>query len=257
MTTDHAFLAGLVGTGVGPSLTPALHMAEAAAQGFTYVYRTIDLADRGLPPEAVTGLVEHARLLGFDALNITHPCKQLVIPALDDLDARTAELGAVNTVVFGADGAVGYNTDWSGFGRAFDRLLPGAVLDQVIQVGAGGAGAAVGHALLSRGLERLVVVDVDVDRAEVLAKTLGGVFGDGRVMVRSPDALPAVAGDSAGFVHCTPMGMVEHPGTAFDTAVLESRHWVADIVYRPLETALVRRAREIGCQVMDGGGMAV
>jgi shikimate dehydrogenase len=253
----HAYLAGLIGIGVRPSLTPVMHMAEAAAQGFGYVYRTIDLAELGLPPESVTGLVGHARLLGFDALNITHPCKRLVIPALDALDPRAAELDAVNTVVFGAAGAVGHNTDWSGFGRALDRFLPDAALGQVVQVGAGGAGAAVGHALLSRGLERLVVVDVDTARAAELTGMLGGGFGAGRLATVRPGDLPGIAGETDGFVHCTPTGMAGHPGSAVDTTLLKPAHWVADIVYRPLDTALVRRAREIGCRVMDGGGMAV
>ena len=110
-------------------------------------------------------LVRAARTLGFNALNITHPCKQLVVEHLDALDERAARLGAVNTVIFGERGAVGYNTDASGFATAFRTGLPGAPVSEVVQLGAGGAGAAVADALLSDGTEHLTVVDVDVDRA--------------------------------------------------------------------------------------------
>jgi shikimate dehydrogenase len=202
-------------------------------------------------------LVRHARVLGFDALNITHPCKQLVIPALDSLDPRAAELGAVNTVVFGPDGAVGHNTDWSGFGKAFRRALPDVARGHVVQVGAGGAGAAVGHALLSNGVGRLFVADVDGDRAAALQRTFRALFGEGSCLAVPPTDLPGLAERVDGFVHCTPAGMAEHPGTALDTSILRPRHWVADIVYRPLDTALLRAARRIGCRTMDGGGMAV
>ena len=105
---QHPYLVGLVGAGVGPSLTPALHMREAAAHGLPYVYRTIDITALGLAPTDIGRILEHARLLGFDALNVTHPCKHLVVPPLDRLDDQAARLGAVNTVIFESGTAVGY-----------------------------------------------------------------------------------------------------------------------------------------------------
>jgi 3-hydroxyisobutyrate dehydrogenase-like beta-hydroxyacid dehydrogenase len=79
-------------------------MREAAAHGLPYVYHTVDITALGLAPTDIGRIVTHARLLGFDALNVTHPCKQLVIEHLDRLDPTAARLGAVNTVVFGPDG---------------------------------------------------------------------------------------------------------------------------------------------------------
>lgn len=95
-----AFLVGLVGAGVTHSLTPALHMREATALGLDYEYRSIDLTPLELPPEAVGDILFGARRVGYDALNITVPCKELVIDYLDDLDATAARVGAVNTIVF-------------------------------------------------------------------------------------------------------------------------------------------------------------
>ena len=91
------YLVGLVGQGVGPSLTPAVHMAEGRAHGLDYVYRTIDLTTAGIAPERIGEVLGWARALGYNALNVTHPCKRLVIEHLDALDDDAAALGAVNT----------------------------------------------------------------------------------------------------------------------------------------------------------------
>jgi shikimate dehydrogenase len=252
-----SYLVGLVGRGVGPSLTPALHMAEGRANGLDYVYRTIDLNAVGLAPEQIGDILSWARTLGFDALNVTHPCKRLVIPFLDELDAGAAALGAVNTVVFEAHRTVGYNTDAPGFGMGFTEGLPGAATGTVTLVGAGGAGAAVGHALLDLGTDHLTIVDLDVDRAASLAGELAARHRNARVDASAFDKLSILLPHSDGVVHCTPTGMADHPGMPFDAALLHTGLWVADIVYRPLDTALLIAAREIGCRTLDGGYMAV
>ena len=254
-SSARSYLVGLVGTGIGPSLTPPMHEQEGQELGLRYVYRRFDLDELGLPPESIGNLVAAARTAGYDGVNVTHPCKQLVIPHLDDLSPDAAALGAVNTVVFTDGRAVGHNTDWSGFARAFDRGLPDAALGDVVLLGAGGAGAAVAHALLTLGTERLTVVDVDGDRAAELAGALAGRFGTDRATARSDVATAHASAD--GLVHATPTGMAAHPGLPLPAELLRPDLWVADIVYRPLETALVRAARSAGCRVLDGGGMAV
>jgi shikimate dehydrogenase len=250
------YLVGLIGNGVTPSLTPPLHMREAAAHGLGYVYRTIDLAALDLPAEAVGDLVRSARTLGFDALNITHPCKQLVLPHLDRLDRTAQRLGAVNTVVFEDGDAVGYNTDTTGFATAVRTGLPGVPLREVVQLGAGGAGAAVADALLTMGADRLTVVDLDHVRAERLTADLAHRFPEARVSAADRDKLPVLVGEADGLVHCTPVGMADHPGLPLDPALLHPELWVADIVYRPLDTALLRAARSAGCRTLHGGHMA-
>ncbi|MCC9705762.1 shikimate dehydrogenase [Streptomyces sp. MNU76] len=252
-----SYLVGLVGSGIGPSLSPALHEREADRQGLRYLYRLIDIDDLGLAPEAVGDLVRAARDLGFDGLNITHPCKQLVIEHLDGLAPQAAALGAVNTVVFEDGRAIGHNTDVTGFAASFARGLPDVPLEKVVQLGAGGAGAAVAHATLTLGAEHVTVVDAMPDRAADLAASLGRHFGTGRAAAATPDALPALLGAADGVVHATPTGMAAHPGLPFAAELLHAGLWVAEVVYRPLETALLRAARDLGCATLDGGGMAV
>ncbi|MFD5159323.1 shikimate dehydrogenase [Streptomyces hawaiiensis] len=251
-----SYLVGLIGSGIGPSLSPALHEREAGRRGLRLVYRLIDIDPLGVPPEAVGDLLRAARDLGFDGLNITHPCKQLVIEHLDALAPQAEALGAVNTVVFEDGRAVGHNTDVTGFAASFARGLPDAPLERVVQLGAGGAGAAVAHAMLTLGAERVTVVDALPERADALAGSLNRTFGEGRAAAASPDRQPGLLARADGIVHATPTGMAAHPGLPLPAELLHPELWVAEVVYRPLETELLRTARALGCATLDGGGMA-
>ncbi|BDV30591.1 shikimate dehydrogenase [Microbacterium terricola] len=256
MTAARPYLVGLVGTGVTPSLTPPMHMEAARALGLDYVYRTIDLTELAIAPEDIGDVLAWTERLGFDALNITHPCKRLVLDHLDEVDPRAAALGAVNTVLFSPDGRTGYNTDTTGFEAGFRAGLPGAATGDVVILGAGGAGSAVADALMRLGVTRLTVVDVDETRAGELARELAARH-DRPVASAAPDDLPDLLARADGVVHCTPTGMKEHPGTPFSPDLLRSELWVADIVYRPFDTALLQAARAAGCRTLDGGRMAV
>src|SRR5215208_6529772 len=201
-------LAGLIGAGIQASRSPSLHEREGAEQGLRYIYKIIDIAALDLAPDVLAELLTAARRFGFAGLNITHPCKQTVIPLLDTLSPDARALGAVNTVVFENGRAIGHNTDWSGFAESFRRELANVPRGQVVQFGAGGAGA---------------------------------------------DAV----GGADGIVNTTPLGMAKYPGMPLAASLLHPRLWVADIVYFPLETELLRAARARGCRTMSGGGMAL
>src|SRR3954454_9969297 len=149
------FLVGLVGTGIGPSLTPPLHEREADELGLRYLYRLWDLDRLGLPAEGIGEVLAAARLAGYDGLNVTHPCKQLVLEHLDELSPDAAALEAVNTVVLRDGRATGHNTDTTGCAESLARGLPDARVDRVVLLGAGGAGSAVAHALIGLGCGEL------------------------------------------------------------------------------------------------------
>lgn len=249
------FLIGLIGTAIQASRAPAMHQDEASAQGLTLIYKLIDLDVLGLGLDALPELLTAAERMGFDALNITHPCKQAVIPYLHALSPDATSLGAVNTVQLRNGRRIGHNTDWFGFAENIRRNLPDAPMDRVVQFGAGGAGSAVAHAALVRGTRHLTLTDIDPSRAEAVAVSLNGRFGAGRVEAVT-DAAAAMA-HADGVINATPIGMDSHPGMAFPAAWLRPSLWVAEVIYFPLETELLRRARALGCRVVDGGGMAV
>ncbi|MBX5223212.1 shikimate dehydrogenase [Rhizobium sp. NLR8a] len=247
--------AGLIGSGIQASLTPAMHMEEGAAQGLDYDYELIDLIKLNASPADLPRLVADAEARGLAGLNITHPCKQLVIALLDELSPEARALGAVNTVVLKDNRRFGHNTDWWGFAESFRRGLPQADLSSAVQLGAGGAGVATAYAILTLGLKRLTVFDREHERAVDLAETMSPLFTDASITAGGD--LEAAMKAASGLIHATPTGMAKYPGTPLPPELLERRHWVAEIVYFPLETELLRQARQRGCRTLDGGGMAV
>ncbi len=252
-----SWLVGLIGHGVGPSLTPEMHEREAARQGLRYVYKVIDLPGGDVAEERLTQLLAGARDLGFDGLNVTHPVKQAMVPLVDTLAPAVSAIGALNTVLFRDGQTVGHNTDVTGFRRSFTDAMPGVDRRTVALLGAGGAGTAVAHALADLEVGELLVVDPDAARARALAGTLDGRATRIELVASTPDEMAAAIGRSAGLVNATPIGMAAHPGTSVPVELLRRDLWVADIVYRPLNTALLDLARDAGCTVLNGAGMAV
>jgi shikimate dehydrogenase len=248
-------LLGLIGAGIQPSLTPALQEQEAAAQGLRVHYQLIDLDRSSEGAQALPALVRAAATMGFAGFNVTYPCKQAVLPLLDELSPEARRIGAVNTVVREGGRWVGHNTDGSGWAFGFARSLPDAALDEVLLLGAGGAGAAIGDALLARGCARLWVADADAARAQALALHLAGQHPGAQVKASADLAHALRRAD--GLVHATPVGMAKSPGLPLPEALLHQRLWLSEIVYFPIETALLRAARARGLRVGDGGGMAV
>ncbi len=248
-------LVGLIGAGIQRSLTPALHEDEARAQGLRLHYQLIDLDRTGAGADALPGLLAAVRTIGFAGLNITYPCKQAVIPLLDELSDEAAAMGAVNTVVNHDGRLVGHNTDGSGWRWGFERALPGADLSRVLLLGAGGAGSAIAHAALRMGAGALVLVDSDVARAGALAERLNALY-PGRRASFTPDIAAALP-RASGLIHATPTGMDKLPGLPLPAALLRPDLWLSEIVYFPLETALLQAGRAAGCAISDGGGMAV
>lgn len=248
-------LSGLIGRSILASRSPWLHEQEARAQGAVLTYELIDFTQRGLDDDALASVIQQVRDRGFAGFNVTYPFKQQAIASLDALDDSASIVGAVNTVAIRDGRSIGYNTDMSGFRQSVVEGLDGAAMGRVLQLGAGGAGAAVASALLSLGVGRLDIADIDTGRAGVLATMLADRFGAERVAVRAPD--DRATDEVDGIVNATPVGLRSNPGLPIDAHRIEARHWVADIVYFPLETELLGVARAKGCRTLDGSGMVV
>jgi len=255
VTVAAKLLVGLIGSGIGRSLTPAMQEEEAQAQGLRLHYQLIDLDRTRDDASALPALLRAARTMGFAGLNITYPCKQAVIPLLDELSEEARAMGAVNTVVIRDGRFIGHNTDGSGWRWGFERTLPDANLARVALLGAGGAGSAIAHSLCRMKAAELVLVDNDGARAQSLAAGLNRHYGGTRTSATT-DAAAALRG-ATGLVHATPTGMDKLPGLPLDPALLRAELWVCEIVYFPLDTALLKAARALGCRVVDGGTMAV
>jgi shikimate dehydrogenase len=245
--------AGLIGRGIQESRTPRMHEAEGARLGLRYHYQLFDFDRLGLPDSELANMVERLRAKGFAGVNVTHPFKERVIAHLDHLAPDAGCIGAVNTVVFGPEGSIGYNTDCWGFAESFRRGLESPRIDRVVLIGAGGAGMAVARALVDLGVGTLLIFDIDGPKALRLSAAIGASAAKAAVISNLDDAIRG----ADGVVNATPLGMAKYPGLPLDPLILRRDLWVADIVYFPTDTALLRAAKEVGCRTLPGAGMAI
>ncbi|MEZ5751290.1 MAG: shikimate dehydrogenase [Paracoccaceae bacterium] len=245
---------GLIGAGIGASRTPRMHMDAARALGLVLDYTLVD-ADELAGAPGIAALLDKVEADGFAGVNITFPFKRAALAHVDTVAPSAEAVGATNTIVFRDGRRYAHNTDYSGFAEGFRRGITDRPCDHVLLLGAGGAGGAVANALLDNGVKRLFIHDTQADAATALVASIAARLGTGRASVATELRTACAAAD--GIVNATPVGMAKLPGTPLEPALIESRHWVCDIVYFPLETALLAQARAKGCHTIDGSGMAV
>ena len=245
--TGRARLAGVMGWPVGHSRSPRLHGYWLAQHGIDGAYLPLPVR-----PEAFAGALRALGDLGFRGVNVTLPHKEAALAACDQVDPEARRIGAVNTIEF-VDGALrGSNTDGFGF---LENLRQGAPSWQptagpAVVLGAGGAARAVLVALADAGVPRILLLNRTRDRAESLAAELGGPI-DVRAWEERAEAL----GDAGLLVNTTSLGMAGQAPLDLALDALPRSALVTDIVYQPLETALLVAARARGNTVVDGLGM--
>jgi shikimate dehydrogenase len=221
------------------SLGAAMHLAGYRALGLPFTYVPFAVTD-------LAGAIAGMRALGIRGFGISMPYKLAIIPLCDELDPVAERIGAVNTVVNDAGKLRGHNTDWIGAMRALEEVTP-LEGKRVLLLGAGGAARAVAHGLRDRGA-RTTIANRDAAKGEALARETAAEFAKGDEAAR--------AGDYDVLVNATSMGMLEVDATSpVPDAALREGLVVMDIVYKPLETALVRAARARGARVIHGGRM--
>jgi shikimate dehydrogenase len=242
--TAQTRLAGVIGHPVRHSLSPVIHNAAYAATGLDWVYVAFDVAP-GCAAEALEGM----RALGIAGLSVTTPHKDAVYAALRELSTSAAKMRAVNTVELREDGVlVGHNTDGDGFVdslRAETGIDPAGL--RVAVLGAGGAARSVVEALGRAGACDVAVLNRTSTRALDAAHLAGPVGRVGR-NTDLHDADIIVNATSIG------MGGDEIP---LDPVLLRRGQIVADLVYHPIDTALLRAAAAAGARPVDGLGMLV
>lgn len=243
-------LLGLIGSPIAHSATPAAQEAAARAAGIEAHYHLIEVA--GADRDDLAAMLDGIRRLGFSGINVTFPYKEAVVPLLDGLSEQAAAMGAVNTIVVDDGRLTGHNTDASGFATAYRRLGRQDGDQPVAIIGTGGVGKAIAFALAGCGVTRLRLYDVDRGRAEALAGLLGT---RGRVEIASSAA--EAAEGAAGIVNGTPIGMLPDRGIPIEPSAIRPSQWVADAVYHPLWTPLLKAAQKAGATVMTGRELAI
>lgn len=248
------FYTALIGEGIQNSRTPKMHMEEGAALGIQYRYDLIDTQNLSAKTQ-IEQLLKEAEASGYNGVNITHPFKKAAIPFLDNLSDAAQAVQAVNTVLFKDGKRYGHNTDYWGFAEAFKHNMAAAERENVVLIGAGGAGAAVANALIDQKVDHLMIYDENKHASQDLANRLRVRTTNNKISIIT-DVERAVR-TADGLINATPIGMASHPGTPVPIELLNSNHWVIDIIYFPLETELLAAAKALGCKVMDGSDMAI
>ncbi len=250
-----ALRVGLIGAGISASRSPAMHVAAGRALRLDVCYDLIDTDGANWQGLSLDVVLSRLAAMGYVGVNVTFPHKRAALALCDVVAASAAAVGATNTIVFRGAQRIAHNTDYSGFAAGFLTGIGPRSHATALLLGAGGAGGAVANALVDSGVKRLFIHDTDLQAASRLVAAINTRLGQGRAQLARDLRIAAAAAD--GIVNATPVGMAKLPGTPLDMALVEARHWVADIVYVPLETEFLRQAGARGCHVIDGSGMAV
>ena len=238
---------GLVGDNIASSRAPQLHVTAGRLSGLDVTYERLVPRDLG---KTFGEVFEFAKRSGFAGLNITYPYKEQVVARVTIDDPHVRTMGAVNTVVFTADGPRGYNTDHSGFVQAYRHVLAGTLPGTVCLIGSGGAGKAVAVGLADLKAKVIRCVDLDAHKAQALADRLVSLDSDTSVEVFT-DAVAAARG-ADGLVNCTPVGMTGLEGTPLIADAMNGASWAFDAIYTPVETQFLKDAESAGLAVMSG-----
>ena len=229
---------GVMGKPVSHSLSPAMHNAAFQQIGLNSVYVAFEVKD-------VARALDGFRELGVCGVSVTIPHKQAVIKHLDAIDPVAEKIGAVNTLVIDERQIKGFNSDWVGAVQALETIteLPGKT---ILVLGAGGSARAVGFGLREKGA-KILLANRTLSRGQALAAELGAEF----VLLTDIADVKADA-----LINTTSVGMTPSvDATPAPAALLENVAAVMDIVYSPVETRLLREAKQAGCRTADGTNM--
>jgi shikimate dehydrogenase len=235
----------LIGWPAAHSRSPLIHHYWLRTLGIEGGYNI-----EAVPPEGFAEFVLHLSAHGFVGANVTIPHKERAL-ALSAPDARARAVGAANTLWYDGGELRSTNTDIEGFIHNLDAAAPGwDAAEEALVLGAGGSSRAVVFGLIERGIKRVHLANRTIDRARTLADQFGA-----SVHPVAWDAIGDLLVEAGLLVNATSLGMHGQPELAIDVSRLPSQAVVADLVYVPLETALLAAARARGLRTADGLGM--
>ncbi len=236
----------VLGYPVSRSLSPKLH-------GFWFKKYAIDgeYAPMAVVPERLKDALDLLVERGYAGCNLTAPLKEQALSMMDSHDESCLMSGAVNTVVIRDGKKVGYNSDGFGFLESLRAQHPAADLSHVVILGTGGAARGIIASLRGAGAKNFTLVNRTREKAEKIVSA----FTLKNTAVADWKDRSAVLEGTTLLVNCTSLGTMDEPSLTLDLAALPKTAAVCDIVYRPLETALLAVARKRGNPVIEGLSM--
>lgn len=238
---------GLIGDNIAASHSPLLHRLVGQQNRLNVTYTR--LVPPGLKQDFVT-VFNGCRTGGYRGIHVTYPYKEKVVPMVTVDDPLVRGIGAVNTVIFTADGPKGRNIDYSGFVAAYRLVRRDAPAGAVCMIGTGGVGRAVAFGLVALGASEIRLADRDMAKAETLANDLRAAAPD--TIITTHASAEQAAQNATGVINCTPEGMVGYDGTPIPRAALAGAEWAFDAVYTPADTQFLQDATAQGLAVISG-----
>ncbi|MDD9980454.1 MAG: shikimate dehydrogenase [Gammaproteobacteria bacterium] len=238
---------GLIGDNIAASQAPRLHRLAGELRGITVRYDLLVPAELGLGFDA---LFERCTDGSYHGVNVTHPYKERAAARVGIESPLVRAMGAVNLVRFDPERPRGFNTDHTGFLAAWRAKFGAETPGVVCQVGAGGAGRAIGFALAVLGADAIRLVDIDRGRAQALAEALRSTCPE--LDAAAAESLEEAASGARGLVNCSPVGMDGHDGTPVPRAFMDGAAWAFDAVYTPVRTPFLADAEAVGLDPLSG-----
>lgn len=246
---------GIFGHPISHSLSAIMHKAAFEAVGLDkeYIYLPFDIH-----PDKLAQAVEGIRVLNFRGVNITIPHKEEVVVYLDEVDQQARLIGAVNVIKNDKGTLIGYNTDGWGFIKSLEEeagLSPQNM--KVVVLGAGGACRAVSASLAAEGVKEIVIINRTKNRAQSVAQMVKQYKIPVKSMDFSDKEVQQTICDAEIIVNTTSVGMPPNTASPLEHYIscLHKGQLVCDIIYNPIETTLLKDAREKGCRILAGLGM--
>ncbi len=250
MPQENPNIAAVIGDPISHSLSPKL---------YNYWFQKYKILGHYIPLHIVQEDIKEALKIlpkiGFAGLNVTIPHKEYILSLVDQVSDRAMATGAANVLTFLRDGTIhADNTDGIGFLSHMTQTIPSWKnhTDTILILGAGGAAKAVVSALMLDNISQNIII---TNRNPERAVALKNQFNSKSIKIRDWHDAPSVIEHANLIINTSPMGMEGYPGFSIDLSRLSPPTIVMDIVYTPLETELLRRARAKGCETVDGLGM--
>lgn len=249
-------LSGLIGYPVKHSKSPQMHNTAFEALGLDYVYLAFEVQEGNLKKA-----VEAMKTLNAIGFNVTMPYKTKVLEYLDDISEEARIIGSVNTVKNENGRLTGYNTDGIGFIKSLEEKGVNYVGEKIVIVGAGGAARAIATQLAFDGVAEIVLFNRTLSKAEEIVKSINMNISTcrSRALGMDESVLRKEIEDAAILINCTSIGMLPEIDKSIISSpeVLHKDLFVADIIYEPNKTKLLKFAEKAGCKYMNGLMMVI
>ncbi|NQZ32985.1 MAG: shikimate dehydrogenase [Oceanospirillaceae bacterium] len=239
---------GLIGLSIKKSSSPQMHHLLGELNKLSLIYRLHEPKENSNAAFSTT--LKALRERNYQGVNITYPFKQIALEYCDCVDEAVHLVGATNTLKISEQSIQGFNTDYSGFIRAYQHRLGSLAAGKVLLIGAGGVGRAIAFALFKLGATQVVIYDLNQQAADSLALALN----EAGFVANTLDAasLTKEAQGCNGLINCTPVGHYTMLGLPIEVAAIGNQQWAFDAVYTPLDTQFLQECAQEGLRIVTG-----